>query len=199
MKYNNKDKRSSISVVAYKKLINENPALERTKPKKRSKRAQEIVFNTDLCNRIFSIATENTLKVDQVDAVKERKSHWQFTIPINPMGSVRQNRSDMWRKRKPVLKMITWKNEAKKYIPQDITNRPAIVRIMAYLQFPKSYTNKKKESLDTKPHRVKPDNDNIVKLVLDLIWENDSCIYDIHCKKYWDDGKGPRLEIDVWE
>ena len=44
---------------------------------------------------------------------------------------------------------------------------------------------KKKKELDGKFHDKRPDIDNLVKGVMDALYEEDSHIHTICCKKYW--------------
>lgn len=93
-------------------------------------------------------------------------------------------RSDKWKKRPCVMKYRKFSDELRSYIPSEY-ELPQPCRIVFYLPFPKSYSKKKKESLLGKPHKLKPDIDNLVKSILDAMYENDQHIWSIWATKYW--------------
>ena len=67
----------------------------------------------------------------------------------------------------------------------------------AFLPIPKSRTKKKKAELSGAPHRQKPDRDNIDKAILDALFSEDAGIYGGNLEKRWDDGEGPRIELQI--
>lgn len=59
-----------------------------------------------------------------------------------------------------------------------------------YMPMPKSLSKKKKKELLGYPHKHRPDLDNLVKAVLDCLWEEDSIVSEIHATKQWaEEGK----------
>lgn len=58
-----------------------------------------------------------------------------------------------------------------------------------------AYFKPTKKSLSGKPHRQRPDADNVFKTV-DSLWKEDSGIYHIEARKYW--GEPERLEVKVF-
>lgn len=103
---------------------------------------------------------------------------------------------DKWAKRPCVLRYREWADKARESAPKDLPQSPNKVSMVAYLPFPKSYKEKKRKELQGKPHRLKPDADNILKGI-DSLWTDDSAIWSKHIEKFWDDGLGPRIEIEV--
>ena len=67
--------------------------------------------------------------------------------------------------------------------------KPISLVLSFYMPLPKSYSNKKKQSLVNKGHTNLPDLDNLIKNVLDrgdgILWKNDKTIYEINAKKIW--------------
>jgi Holliday junction resolvase RusA-like endonuclease len=106
-------------------------------------------------------------------------------------------RSDKWKKRDCVLRYRAWCDVARAAAPAHLPERPSILAVTAYLPFPESWSQKKKEAHKGQPHQTKPDWDNIAKSVGDALWGEDSTIYKGSCTKLWDDGEGPRVEISV--
>lgn len=50
---------------------------------------------------------------------------------------------------------------------------------------PQSWSKKKKEQMNDTPHQQTPDVDNLLKAVLDAIYDQDGVVWDIHVKKRW--------------
>ena len=72
-----------------------------------------------------------------------------------------------------------------------ITDGPVAINIVVYKKVPKSWSKKKKEAALNKEIRpiVKPDNDNIEKIIWDslenTLYTNDSVIVDNACRKFY--------------
>lgn len=101
---------------------------------------------------------------------------------ITPCPAPRMTRADSWKQRPCVLRYWEFKDACRENAitfdnGQDIT---------FVIPFPKSYSKKKKTSLDGQPHTIKPDVDNLMKSVLDAIYKDDSHIWHIgSIKKIW--------------
>jgi len=80
------------------------------------------------------------------------------------------------------------------------TEKPVNVGIIAYFQYPKSYTKKKKA--ETPIPMKKPDIDNIAKSVLDALngvaYKDDAQVVSLNVSKYWTQGE-ERLRVYVFE
>jgi len=50
---------------------------------------------------------------------------------------------------------------------------------------PKSWSKKKKLEMVGRPHKQKPDLDNLLKALLDAVFDEDCEIWDIQATKYW--------------
>ena len=65
---------------------------------------------------------------------------------------------------------------------------------------PKSWSAKKKLAMRGKPHRQKPDIDNLVKAVIDSIYpEDDAAVPGIVARKRWKDAPGEVRVHITWE
>jgi Holliday junction resolvase RusA-like endonuclease len=77
---------------------------------------------------------------------------------------------------------------------------PDSVALDFYIPMPDSWSEKKKIATDGKPHRQKPDKDNLEKAVLDALFKDDSGIWTGHQSKWWCRRGKERIEITmVWE
>lgn len=121
----------------------------------------------------------------------------RFTIPVAPIGAPRMTQRDRWAKRPCVVRYFAWKDAVRPHLPANLPKNPTGVSWTAYFPFPKSYSAKKRKELAGQYHQEKFDRDNIDKALLDLMFEQDKGVaFGTICKR-WDDGLGPRIEIEV--
>lgn len=120
----------------------------------------------------------------------------KFTVPIAPIGAPRMTRRDRWAKRPCVVKYHQWRDAVRPHIPE-LPKNPVGLSWTVYFPFPPSYSPKKQKELSGKPHREKPDRDNVDKALMDLMFEQDKGVAIGTLQKLWDDGLGPRIEIEV--
>lgn len=104
---------------------------------------------------------------------------------IKPCPKPRMTRADAWKKRPIVLKYWAFCNELKlqanqlSYIPGDK------VSLVFYIPMAKSWSKKKRELMLGKPHKQKPDIDNLAKAFLDALLIEDSHVWSLTAEKYW--------------
>ncbi len=104
---------------------------------------------------------------------------------IKPCPKPRMTRADRWRERPIVLKYWEFCNELKvkanqlSYIPGDK------VSLVFYIPMSKSWSKKKREQMLGKPHKLRPDIDNLAKAFLDALLKEDSHVYSLTAEKYW--------------
>jgi len=101
---------------------------------------------------------------------------------ISPVPAPRQTRSDNWKKRPCVMKYRAFKDECRL---KKVELPKAFAHVTFVIPFPKSYSLKKKKSLNGKPHLQTPDLDNMCKALIDAVYSQDSDVYDIRISKYW--------------
>ena len=97
----------------------------------------------------------------------------------------RMVRSDRYRKRSVVERYWAFKdliNLAAKN--QNFTLGECFYAIFE-IEMPKSWSKKKKDTLDGKPHQQKPDGDNLIKSVQDSMLQEDSHIWKFSAEKRW--------------
>ncbi len=108
-----------------------------------------------------------------------------FEFSGDIVAKPRMNQSDKWKNRKVVNRYWAFKDlltlEANK---QSFVLGDAI-DIVCYIQMPKSWSKNKKEIMKGKPHKQKPDGDNILKSIQDILRKEDSGIWKFHFEKYW--------------
>lgn len=130
--------------------------------------------------------------------------HPTVTIPVSPMGKPRMTQRDKWKKRPAVLRYHAFKDSLRTYL----NGMPHLMQLLesgnvvglswnAYLPLPESWPKRKKALFAGSPHRSKPDRDNIDKAILDAIFPEDSGVASGHIHKFWDDGRGARIELTI--
>lgn len=99
---------------------------------------------------------------------------------ITPYAKPRMVSSDRWKKRPAVLKYWAYKAEciAKGIEPRDEQS------IIFLMPMPKSWSNKKKERMQGQPHRQRPDLDNLLKGLWDILPEDSHIASVTACKKW---------------
>ena len=113
-------------------------------------------------------------------------------LDVTPMGAVRMTRADAWKKRKCVLKYWEYKDLLKSEAKKHNYKLTEILKDITFvIPFPKSYNQKKKQSLEGKPHTLKPDTDNIIKgfkdaLIKDSLLKDDCEVHTYNnIRKIW--------------
>lgn len=101
---------------------------------------------------------------------------------INPVAKPRMTRADKWKKRPATTKY--WK-----FVDQCRLERVILPCFNSHVTFilpmPVSFSRKKKDRLNGKPHMQRPDLSNLLKALEDALYQEDSGIYDIHITKVW--------------
>lgn len=101
---------------------------------------------------------------------------------IEPVAKPRMTRSDVWKQRPAVMRYRQFCDEcraARVAIPESGAT------VLFFLPMPPSWKEKKKVIMDNQPHQQKPDVDNLLKAVLDAIYENDCGVWNVHVVKRW--------------
>ena len=116
---------------------------------------------------------------------------------IKPCPKPRKTRADAWKKRPIVLKYFAFCNELR-VLSKKMDYRPGDkVSLIFYIPMPKSWSKKKMEEMIGKPHKQRPDIDNLCKAFLDALLEEDSFVYSLTAEKYWSN-KGSIVVTDNW-
>ena len=111
----------------------------------------------------------------------------KFYHRINPVGAVRQTQADRWKKRPSVLRYRAFAGELRMAAAaQNFVLGERCIMIFQ-IQMADSWSKKKKELMNGKPHQQKPDWDNLAKSVGDILGVNqeDSYIHTAFCAKFW--------------
>lgn len=117
----------------------------------------------------------------------KQKEEAMINISITPVSKPRMTRADTWKKRPCVVKYWEYKDELRKKISNINLKLENELFIEFYIPMPKSWSKKKKQSMISKPHQQKPDIDNLIKGVMDALFNEDSHVHTVYGKKIWSD------------
>lgn len=104
------------------------------------------------------------------------------TYQITPVSKPRMTQRDRWKKRPSVVQYYAFKDDCAE---NNITVPESGSHVVFVMPMPQSWTNKKKEKMNGAPHQQRPDVDNLVKALLDAVYLDDSCVWDIRASKKW--------------
>jgi len=104
-------------------------------------------------------------------------------------------KSDRWKQRSCVQRYWRFKDKISGVAMRQGFTLTDALHYFFIIAMPKSWPKKKKEKMQGKPHKTKPDIDNILKSVFDSLLGDDSKISSIaSAKKTW----GVLGEIIIW-
>lgn len=108
---------------------------------------------------------------------------------ITPVAKPRMTRRDKWLDppRPGVRKYWDFKDQIRNH---NITVPESGAHIVFHMPMPKSWSKKNQREMNGKPHQVRPDIDNIIKALLDAVFDEDAHIWDLRATKLWSDRPG---------
>lgn len=136
----------------------------------------------------------------------------KFVFEIDPMGYVRTTRYGKFAK--SAQKYHHYMNVLRMLMTEQEFRVPEIYfQITFFLPIAAGKPEKTKQALENKPHRFRPDNDNLAKAFFDAYFykgklkegtlmyrdelRNDSAIYDYRIRKFW--ARTGRIEVEVYQ
>ncbi len=106
----------------------------------------------------------------------------QVIYEITPVPKPRQTRADKWKTRPAVMRYRAFCDEVrlrKVYLPESGAH------ITFVMPMPLSWSKKKREQLNGKPHQSKPDCDNMLEALMDALFDDHSSVWDCRITKLW--------------
>lgn len=141
------------------------------------------------------------------DISKIAKQSKSFELDYTPMGKPRMTQQDKWkvnpnhedpkkRQRPAITKYWKYKDALKAAAEKQCFVMPECnYHMIFYIPVSASWSKKKKVLMDKKPHKHKPDKDNLEKAVLDCLCKEDSGIWDGRVTKYWTNSEVGKIII----
>ncbi|MEN0629463.1 RusA family crossover junction endodeoxyribonuclease [Phytobacter ursingii] len=102
--------------------------------------------------------------------------------PIVPMGKPRMTRADKWKKRPEVMRYRAFCDEVRL---RGVVLPESGAHVTFVLPMPASWSKKKRQQHNSQPHQAKPDCDNMLKALMDALYEDDAHIWDCRITKVW--------------
>lgn len=115
---------------------------------------------------------------------------------ITPMGKPRMTQRDKWLKRPETDRYWAFKDECRL---KRVELPEAGAHVTFVLPMPKHWSPKKRREMDGQPHREKPDIDNLMKALMDALFDDDSRVHDIRASKVWGWAGCIKIEYPVEE
>jgi Holliday junction resolvase RusA-like endonuclease len=110
----------------------------------------------------------------------------KLEFPVDPMGKPRMTQRDKWKKRPAVESYFRFKDQLNHIANGLKFDRKADALYVIFdIPMPDSWPKKDKEEMFGLPHQQKPDIDNLVKAVMDCLFESDQHIYLLTAEKRW--------------
>lgn len=139
------------------------------------------------------VSSENR---DIIFVCLDRYTTHEFTYYGKPIGKPRMTRRDVWKKRPIVLRYRKFADEIRAASGK-LPSSPDMVVITAWMPMPKSWSRKKRDLLNNRPCRTRPDVDNVIKAVMDALFDEDCGIWVGVAIKYWCPIGQERLEVKL--
>lgn len=123
-----------------------------------------------------------------------------FEIKVEPVAAPRMTRRDKWLKprRNCVQRYFDYRDQLQIHVG-DIPMVPDEIHLRFHISMPDSWSRKKRIAMGGKPHRQRPDKDNLEKGVLDALFLEDGGIWRGSQEKFWTESGLGKVELKmVW-
>lgn len=122
----------------------------------------------------------------------------QFVIHTDPVPAPRMTRSDKWRKpRRPCVQRYFDYRAALQQAIGDLPIVPDELHCIFHVAMPESWSKKKRAEMFGKPHRTRPDRDNMDKAISDALFLEDGGVWKGSQEKRWSEQGRVELTM-VW-
>ena len=120
----------------------------------------------------------------------------KLVFNVEPCAKPRMTQRDKWAKRTCVMKYFGFKDQLNMEATKKGYKPSVPLSIVFILTMPKSWSKRKKEDMNGKPHKQVPDLDNLIKAFKDALLKQDSMIWQYgKMEKRW----GCEGRIEVYE
>lgn len=122
----------------------------------------------------------------------------QFVIHTDPVPAPRMTRSDKWRtpRRPCVQRYFDYRDTLQRAIG-DLPIVPDELHCVFHVAMPESWSKKKRAEMSGKPHRTRPDRDNMDKAISDALFLEDGGVWKGSQEKRWSEQGRVELTM-VW-
>ena len=113
-----------------------------------------------------------------------------MTYKIVSVPKPRMTQRDKWAKRPAVVRYRAFCDEVRAL---GVNVKESGSEVVFVIPMPKSWSKKKKAEMIDEPHQQRPDLDNLLKALLDAIYDEDCTVWNIKASKIW--GETGPIEI----
>lgn len=121
----------------------------------------------------------------------EKSTTGVLTIHITPMGKPRMTQRDKWDKRSCVVRYRNFADKLRPVCKAAGYEIDGAIFAEFHLPMAKSWSKKKKAEKNGTYHDQKPDWDNMIKAVQDILCKDDSGVHTGFATKYWSESGRP--------
>lgn len=111
--------------------------------------------------------------------------------PVIPAPKPRMTQRDKWQKRPAVMRYRAFADEVRL---RKIELPESGAWIVFHIAMPASWSKMKREMMRGKPHKQRPDLDNMLKALADAVHAEDSGLWDYRASKIWADEGGIEIK-----
>ena len=128
-------------------------------------------------NPVLSIAGEGEQTITLPDVI---------IFNVTPVAKPRMTQKDKWEKRPAVIRYRDYKDQLRFQSPLNFKFPESHYHVIFGLPMPRTWSKKKKETMQGRAHQQKPDIDNLLKGIMDAFLTDDSKVWDGRCTKIWE-------------
>jgi Holliday junction resolvase RusA-like endonuclease len=107
-----------------------------------------------------------------------------YRFGVVPVAAPRMTHADRWKRRPCVVKYFEYRDAVRAQAQAMSVTLSERFSVEFYLPMPRSWSKRKKQDHDGKPHQVKPDADNLLKAWMDCFGE-DCAVWSVSASKFW--------------
>ena len=107
-----------------------------------------------------------------------------YRFDVVPVAAPRMTHADRWKRRPCVIKYFAYRDQVRDQAQAMGVTLSERFSVEFYLPMPRSWSKRKKQDHDGKPHQVKPDADNLLKAWMDCFGA-DCAVWSVSASKFW--------------
>ena len=119
-----------------------------------------------------------------------------YRFDVVPVAAPRMTHADRWKRRSCVVKYFEYRDAVRDQAQAMGVTLSERFSVEFHLPMPRSWSKRKKQDHDGKPHQVKPDADNLLKAWMDCFGE-DCAVWSVCASKFWSEQPGVVLSVRV--
>ena len=107
-----------------------------------------------------------------------------YRFDVVPVAAPRMTHADRWKRRPCVVKYFEYRDQVRNQAQAMGVTLSERFSVEFYLPMPCSWSKRKRQDHDGRPHQVKPDADNLLKAWMDCFGE-DCAVWSVSASKFW--------------